>query len=197
MNKVIQSFLEGKKCKQGNGQTDGQSLFLFGNMIAQHRADGLYVSNAGWPTRTTNKWLNMLTDVSVNMKRKEPYLNGEKWDGDFKRVNENQPPATYLNHAGEVFDMTCEYIRLDGWRGYSKPIYSIHCEPDTGQWDDSPFPNAASNLEAKISLLKRNKIPSRVVTLETSNVFCVNHFIVIPPKFYDEYIKSNRSEDSK
>lgn len=197
MNKVIQSFLEGKKCKQGNGQTDGQSLFLFGNMIAKHRADGLYVSNAGWPTRTTNKWLNMLTDVSVNMKRNEPYLNGEKWDGDFKRVNENQPPATYLDHVGEVFDMTCEYIHLDGWSGYSKPIYSIHCEPDTGQWDDSPFPNAEQNIKAKISELKRNKIPHKVVTLETSNVFCVNHYIVLPPKFYDEYIKSNRSEDSK
>ena len=197
MNKVIQSFLEGKKCKQGNGQTDGQSLFLFGNMIAQHRADGLYVSNAGWPTRTTNKWLNMLTDVSVNMKRKEPYLNGEKWDGDFKRVNENQPPSTYLDHVGTAFDMTMRYVQLDGWRGYREPIYAIHMETDTGQWDDSPFPNAEQNIKAKISELKRNKIPYKVVTLETSNVFCVNHYIVLPPKFYDEYTKSNRSEDSK
>lgn len=197
MNAVIEAFLQGKMKKQGNGQTDGQSLYLFGNLVAQHRADGLYVSNAGWPTRTTNRWLNMLPNTSAYMKRKEPYLNGEKWDGDLKRVNTNQPPSTYLDNVGTAFDTTCEYVRLDGWRGYSKPIYSIHMEPDTGGWDDSPFPNAALNLKAKISELMRNKIPSKVVTLETSNVFCVNHFIVIPPKFYDEYTKSNRSEDSK
>jgi hypothetical protein len=184
MNKVIQSFLEGKKCKQGNGQTDGQSLFLFGNLIARHEVDGLYVSNAGWPTRTTNKWLNMLTDVSVYMKRKEPHLNGEKWDGELTRVNENQPPPTYLDHAGEAFDMTMRYVRLDGWRGHQEPVYSIHCEPDTGQYDDSPYPNAEQNIKAKTSELRRNKIPSRVVTLETSNIFCVNHFIVVPPKYF-------------
>jgi hypothetical protein len=184
MNAVIEAFLQGKKKKQGNGQTDGQSLYLFGNLIAQHRPDGLYVTNAGWPTRTTNRWLNMLTDVSVYTHKKKPILNGNQWDGEMTRVNENQPPATYLDHEGEVFDMTCEYIRLDGWRGYSKPIYAIHQESDTGQWDDSPFPNAKENLEAKISELKRNKIPSRVVTLETSNVFCVNHFIVVPPKYF-------------
>jgi hypothetical protein len=92
MNAVIQSFLEGKKKKQGNGQTDGRSLFLFGNLIAEHKPDGLYVTNAGWPTRTTNKWLNMLPNTYVNMYRKEPYLNGQKWDGEFTKVNE-QPTA--------------------------------------------------------------------------------------------------------
>jgi hypothetical protein len=184
MNAVIQSFLEGKKKKQGNGQTDGQSLYLFGNLIAQHRADGLYVTNAGWPTRTTNKWLNMLPDVSVYMHKKKPILNDNQWDGEMTRVNQNpQPDAP---HVGMCFDESQEYIRLDGWRGYSKPIYSIHMEPDTGQFDDSPFPNAASNLSAKLAELKRNKIPSKVVTLETSNVFCVNHFIIVPPKFYNQ-----------
>jgi hypothetical protein len=92
MNAVIQSFLEGKKKKQGNGQTDGRSLFLFGNLIAEHKPDGLYVTNAGWPTRTTNKWLNMLPNTYVNMYRKEPYLNGQKWDGEFTKVNENTQP---------------------------------------------------------------------------------------------------------
>jgi hypothetical protein len=182
MNNVIQSFLEGKKKKQGNGQTDGRSLFLFGNLIAEHREDGLYVTNAGWPTRTTNKWLNMLPDVSVYMRNKKPILNGNQWDGEMTKVNSNPQPIS--NNVGECFDESQEYIRLDGWRGYAKPIYSIHMEPDTGVWDDSPYPNAASNLEAKISELKRNKIPSKIVTLETSNVFCVNHFIIVPPKFF-------------
>ena len=100
------------------------------------------------------------------------------------RVHEGAPPPTYLDNVGTAFDMTMRYVRLDGWRGYREPIYAIHCEPDTGGWDDSPYPNAQKNLEAKISELKRNKIPFRVVTLETSNVFCVNHFIVVPPKYF-------------
>ena len=182
MNAVIQSFLEGKKKKQGNGQTDGRSLFLFGNLIAEHKPDGLYVTNAGWPTRTTNKWLNMLPDVSVSMKRKEPYLNNQKWDGEFTKVNSNpQPDAP---HTGTCFDESQEYVRLDGWRGYAKPKYSVHCEPDTGQFDDSPYPNAERNIKAKVAELKAQGIPTKVVTLETSNVFCVNHFIIVPPKFF-------------
>jgi hypothetical protein len=188
MNNVIAAFLEGKKKKQGNGQTDGRSLFLFGNLIAEHREDGLYVTNAGWPTRTTNKWLNTLPNVSVYMKRKEPYLNGNQWDGEMTRVNHN--PQPHAPHAGMCFDESQEYVRLDGWRGYAKPKYSVHCEPDTGAWDDSPYPNAERNIKAKTSELRRNKIPYKIVTLETSNVFCVNHFIVIPPKFYDEYTRN-------
>ena len=182
MNAVIQSFLEGKKKKQGNGQTDGRSLYLFGNLIAEHREDGLYVTNAGWPTRTTNKWLNMLPDVSVSMKRKEPYLNGNQWDGTFQKVNSNPMPDA--PHAGMCFDESQEYVRLDPWRGYAKPKYSVHCEPDTGQWDDSPYPNATQNIKAKLLELKAQGIPTKVVTLETSNVFCVNHFIIVPPKYF-------------
>ena len=182
MNAVIQSFLEGKKKKQGNGQTDGRSLFLFGNLIAEHRTDGLYITNAGWPTHTTNKWLNMLPDTYVRMYKKEPILNGNQWDGTFQKVNSNPQPDA--KHVGECFDETQEYVRLDGWRGYAKPVYSVHCEPDTGQWYDSPYPNAERNIKAKVSELKAKGIPTKVVTLETSNVFCVNHYIIVPPKFF-------------
>jgi hypothetical protein len=184
MNAVIEAFLVGKKRKQGNGQTDGRSLYLFGNLIAEHREDGMYVSNAGWPTRTTNKWLNMLPDTRVYSHKKTPYLNGEKWDGEMTKVNDNVQPEA--KHVGEIFDMTCEYIRLDGWRGYSKPIYSVHMEPDTGGWDDSPYPNAQALIKEKLAELKAIGIPAKVVTSETSNVFCVNHFIIVPPKFYND-----------
>lgn len=182
MNNVIAAFLEGKKKKQGNGQTDGRSLYLFGNLIAEHREDGLYVTNAGWPTRTTNKWLNMLPDTQVYMRNKKPILNGNQWDGEFTKVNSNPQPI--CNTVGEIFDESQEYIRLDGWRGYAKPKYSVHCEPDTGQWDDSPYPNAERNIKAKLAELKAKGIPTKVVTLETSNVFCVNHFIIVPPKYF-------------
>lgn len=189
MYEVIDAFLQGKKKKQGNVQTDGRHFYLFGNLIAEHRVNGLHVSNAGWPTRTTNRWLNRFPNTSVCMKKGQPYLNGELWDGEMTKVNDS--PAPEAKHVGELFDMTCEYIRLDGWRGYSKPIYSVHMEPDTGQWDDSPYPNAEALIKEKMAELKSKGIPSKVVTSETSNVFCVNHFIIVPPKYFNDATKSN------
>jgi RNA polymerase primary sigma factor len=43
---------------------------------------------------------------------------------------------------------------------------------------------AKKELENAKKLLKRNKIPTKLMTTETSNVFCVNHFIVVPPKYF-------------
>jgi hypothetical protein len=112
-----------------------------------------------------------------------------------RRIHKGQrKPTAYLQHVGECFDETQEYVRLDGWRGYAKPKYSVHCEPDTGGWDDSPYPNATQNLKAKLSELKAKKIPTKVVTLETSNVFCVNHFIIVPPKFSTNMITKHDLE---
>ena len=186
MYEVIDAFLQGKKKKQGNVQTDGRHFYLFGNLIAEHREDGLHVSNAGWPTRTTNRWLNRFPNTSVNMKKGQPFLNGELWDGEMTKVNDNAQPEA--KNVGELFDMTQEYRRLDGWRGYARPVYSVHMEPDTGGWDDSPYPNAERNIKTKVAELKAMGIPTKVLTLETSNVFCVNHFIIVPPKFYNDAI---------
>ena len=159
MNNVIAAFLEGKKKKQGNGQTDGRSLFLFGNLIARHEVDGLYITNAGWPTRTTNKWLNMLPDVSVYMHKKKPILNGNQWDGEMTRVNENTKPDA--KHVGECFDESQEYVRLDGWRGYAKPKYSVTASltPVDGTTALIQMPSEISrprllSSKPKVSLLK-------------------------------------------
>ena len=59
-------------------------------------------------------------------------------------------------------------------------------EPDTGGWDDSPYPNAEALIKEKMAELKSRGIPSKVVTSETSNVFCVNHFIIVPPKYFNQ-----------
>jgi len=86
-NEVIESFLIGKKKRKGNITTDGRSLYLFDNVIAIHKEDGMYVSNAGWDTLTTRKYLNMLPNVNLIRLKKQTYLNDMVWDGDFVKVN--------------------------------------------------------------------------------------------------------------
>lgn len=66
-------------------------LLLHGNMIAGMvtRRDGtpilasLKITHAGWPTVTTKARLNALPGVSINQRKGEWYLNGEKWDGEW------------------------------------------------------------------------------------------------------------------
>ena len=61
---------------------DGRTLLkLHGNTIAGRDADGVWITDAGWPTRTTFERLNGLDDVYVNTKKGQTYLNGEEWDG--------------------------------------------------------------------------------------------------------------------
>ena len=72
-----------------NTATDGTTLTLHGNAIAQHRADGLYVTLAGWNTVTTRDRLGYLPGVNVCTVKNEPYLNGEAWDGEWIKVNDN------------------------------------------------------------------------------------------------------------
>jgi hypothetical protein len=57
-------------------------LKLFGNKIAAIESDGrLWISNAGWDTKTTKERLNGLPGVSIQQKKGEWYLNGNQWDG--------------------------------------------------------------------------------------------------------------------
>lgn len=57
---VVSAFLEGRPKRIDNTDTDGVSLRLHGNTIAEWRPDGLWVTDAGWPTRTTRDRLNGL-----------------------------------------------------------------------------------------------------------------------------------------
>ncbi len=67
---------------------DGRTLLkLHGNTIAGRDADGVWITDAGWPTRTTFERLNGLDDVYVNTKKGQTYLNGEEWDGKKVYIN--------------------------------------------------------------------------------------------------------------
>lgn len=87
--KVAGAFLRGEKCLVRNTGTNGTHLYLFGNLIASKTSQGLLITHAGWPTRTTKDRLNALPGVCITQKNWSWYLNGEPWDGSAKIVSQN------------------------------------------------------------------------------------------------------------
>jgi hypothetical protein len=68
--------------------TEFTKLKLHGNTIAIiDRLGVLSISNAGWASNTTKERLNGLPNVRINQKNWEWFLNGESWDGRWKRVD--------------------------------------------------------------------------------------------------------------
>ena len=63
--KIMSAFLRGQKASAARTNTDGHSVWLHGNLIAQ-RSEGDYVdfSLAGWPTVTTRDRVNGLLQLS-------------------------------------------------------------------------------------------------------------------------------------
>lgn len=86
---AVTAFMHGEKYRGGNTKSDGSALYLHGNKIAEHRSDGLYISNAGWQSNTTKERLNGLPGVSICQKKGVWYLNGKEWSGDFIKVMGN------------------------------------------------------------------------------------------------------------
>jgi len=84
---ITAAFKSGIPAIISNSTTDGTSLFLFGNKIAERRNDGIYITNAGWKSNTTKERLNALPNVSIQQKKGIWYLNGEIWDGQWVKVN--------------------------------------------------------------------------------------------------------------
>lgn len=77
-----------------------------------------------------------------------------------------------------------EYIRTDGWRGYTQPVNAICGANDTGSWDNSPCPSKvrADELNKAKKLLRENKIAFRQTVCQTSNVFCVHVYLCVLPE---------------
>lgn len=67
-----------------NGVT---KLFLFDNLIAVKENGVTRISNAGWESNTTKERLNGLVGVHIQQKKGEWFLNGEKWNGNWKQIN--------------------------------------------------------------------------------------------------------------
>ena len=82
---------------KGNGNfsntsviTEGNTtkMFLHGNLIAKIENDKLFITNAGWKSKTTKERLNALKGVNILQKKSEWFLHGEKWDGKLTEINE-------------------------------------------------------------------------------------------------------------
>jgi hypothetical protein len=86
-NSIVSAFISGNELKVSNSKTDGKSLYLFGNKIAEKRKDGLYITNAGWNSNTTKERLNALPNVSICQKKHVWYLNDKEWDGSWTKVS--------------------------------------------------------------------------------------------------------------
>lgn len=57
-------------------------LELFGNTIAGKDYDGTWITDAGWPTKTTFERLNGLDNVSIYKNKGQVLLNDQPWDGE-------------------------------------------------------------------------------------------------------------------
>ena len=88
----LQNFYLRKKFNKSNMSVEitdeGETLLkLHGNAIAGIGYYGTWITDAGWPTRTTFERLNGFDNVRVNTKKGQVYLNGEEWDGEKVYIN--------------------------------------------------------------------------------------------------------------
>ena len=148
----------------GNSRTDGNSLYLFNNKIAEYREGELWITDAGWMTATTKERLNGLGGVYIRQFRGNWYLSEALWDGRWICVSGNG--TNEVEAEAEVeFDTSSE------WMGeYSKPRYSIF----------HTFLEA--DLEKVESRLSAEGIPTKRMDSDTTGVYRPNYFVVVRPE---------------
>lgn len=79
------------------------------------------------------------------------------------------------------------WVKSDGWRGYSEPIYWIAGANDTGMYSDSPCPSKVATEELKLirDVLRKAGIKYRHIVTQSSNVFCVHRYLIVSPADHD------------
>lgn len=87
----VAAFLAGRKFNKGNMSVEFDASFwklkLHGNTIATiDPLRVLSISNAGWASNTTKERLNGLPGVWVHQKNWKWHLNGNEWDGSWRRI---------------------------------------------------------------------------------------------------------------
>ncbi len=172
---IVNAFQNSRSLRIDNSRTDGQSLWLFDNKIAEIRRDGLWITNAGWDSRTTNERLNGLSGVHVRKQRGTLLLNDRVWDGRWVNVdawNEGGVHFQYTSLPEEnvqerEFDITSEWMAEFG---YSKPLHSVF------------HTLVEANLVVVEQKLSEAGIPSRRMESDTEGMYCPNYFIVVYPE---------------
>jgi hypothetical protein len=178
---IVTAFEQRRALKIDNSETDGTSLWLFGNKIAEYREGGIWITNAGWSSVTTKERLNGLTGVHITQKKGEWYLNGNFWQGEWTSVNENNGiVSTPLEEV--QFDITSKWIASGK---YSVPNYSVfhtHIEEE---------------VEKVEYLLMIMGIPTKKMYSDTDGEYKPNHFVVVPITEFDkacEFMKKVKTE---
>lgn len=172
--RIVTAFENRYELRIDNSRTDGRSLWLFGNKIAEWRGDGLWITNAGWDSRTTYERLNGLTGVRVNKRRGVAMLNGREWDGRWVHVDSWNDGIEYVTAHSVVeenvqepeFDVTSEWTS----EGYSRPVYSIY---HTLQ---------AENRAEVEQMLNAEGIPTKRMESDTTGIYRPNYFVVVRPE---------------
>jgi hypothetical protein len=91
----------------------------------------------------------------------------------------------------ETINCKTKYIHTDAWRGYSQPINAICGANNTGNFSDSPCKEdiCLSELDQVKKILIKNEISYKLVWCESSNVFCVHGYIVVPGRLKKRALK--------
>jgi hypothetical protein len=167
--KICAAFEERRELKIDNSNTDGESLWLFGNKIAKWVDGEIWITNAGWSSKTTKDRLNGLSRVSIRQASGSWYLNGNYWEGEWTKVSDNNREATTPLEVAE-FDLTSKWIASGK---YSKPIYSVAHKYNV------------ADLFACECLLNASGIKHRTIEADTDGEYMPNYFLVVMPEDYD------------
>jgi hypothetical protein len=164
---IVNAFNRGEAKKIGNTRTDGQSIWLFGNKIAEKINGVVWITNAGWQSPTTRERLNGLHGVTITQRRGNWYLNGVLWDGSWTAANVRYslPEIEAAPMVEEVeFNLSCR------WNiNHDAPIYSVF------------YSLSKENSSDVAKLLSDNNVPCREVETDTASVYKPNYFVVVLP----------------
>ena len=173
---IVNAFQNSRSLRIDNSRTDGEGLWLFNNKIAEIRRDGLWITNAGWKSKTTKERLNGLSGVHIQQVRGNWFLNGRAWDGGWVQVdawNDGAESVPEANVQEPEFDVTSEWMP----EGYSKPVYAVfHSLKE-------------ASIEPVEAMLNGEGIPTRKTESDTDGVYRPNYFVVVRPEDVDKAVR--------
>jgi hypothetical protein len=170
-SRIVSAFLRGERLKIDNTRTQDGALWLWDNKIAERRGNGLWITNAGWPSATTKERLNGLPEVWIVQKKGQWYLNGHAWDGEWVRVADFM--GSFRPDTEPVFDLTSTWV-ADG--GYSRPNYAV--------WHS----NDLSTLAPIEAGLRGLGVPFRRHESDTQGIWRPNYFVVVRPEDFNRVL---------
>lgn len=118
---MLNAFMERRTWQRDNTHVDGDRIYLHGNLIAERRESGLWITLAGWPTRTTRDRLNALPGVQVYQRGGRSFIT---------------PAVSFYPGGARPEDMTVE-MTVRGWYKIGRAdLYTVQPGPSGVLWPD-------------------------------------------------------------